>query len=686
MRVILSMRVFLLVALALPGIASARQKSTAPQNSSAQKPLPAKGPGPEQHFDYDLLIRNGHVVDGTGNPWTSDDIGVSGDRIAFVGHADPGVTARRTIDASGLIVAPGFIDMLGQSEMSLLIDRQAVSKITQGITTEITGEGGSIAPLNDKQIADAKPFTSHYGITIDWHTLDEYLRRLEDQHPAINLATYVGEAQIREFVLGDDDRAPTPAELKQMEEMVGDAMDDGAFGLSTALIYAPGSYAHTDEIIALARRAAKAGGIYATHMRNEGDTESAALDEAIRIGREANIPVEIFHLKAGGKQNWGKMRQVLDKIEAARASGVDVTADLYPYLAAATSLGASIPPKYHEGGTEKFMERLRDPAQRAAIKADLQQRGDTPWEKLWVGSGGADGVLILGVLNPELKPFEGKTIAQIAKMQNKDVYDTLMDIVLADKDNTGAAYFFMSEDDLRLALQQPFVSVGTDFGEVSPTGKLSEGRAHPRAYGSFPRILGHYVRDEHLLGLEDAVRKMTSLAAQRVGLTQRGLLRQDYFADVTIFDPATIAEVATYDDPNRMSKGVRYVVVNGTVEIDDGRITGDTGGRPLRGPGYYNRGVSPEGLRPKAKIEGVITSPDGWPLPRTDITLEDPQGNGLATGHSGRDGHYEIVYEQACVDCKLAAKRMGFASQQRTVTFNGENPLWFSFTLATVGK
>ena len=630
---------------------------------------------------YDILIRNGRLVDGSGNPWVYADVGIKGDRIVFVGTADKDVTAKKTIEAKGLVVAPGFIDMLGQSESFLLIDKQAVSKITQGVTTEVTGEGGSIAPLNSRLIAEAKPFTDHYKIQFDWKTLDEYFRRLEKQGSGVNLGTFVGATQVRQVVIGDDDRPPTADELKQMKEMVDDAMYDGALGVSTSLIYAPAFYAKTEEIIELAKTASARGGVYASHMRNESDHEMAAIDEALRIGKEANIPVEIFHLKVAGQQNWGKMKDVVAKIEQARKDGIDVTADQYPYPAGATSLGASIPPKYHDGGTDKFVARLKDPAIRQQIKADLARTDDTDFEKLYQGSGGAKGVLILGVLNPELKKFEGKTLAQVAQMENKDPIDAMMDMVIADRDNVGAAYFMIGEEDIKTAMKQPWVSVGTDHPAVNITGPLSEGQAHPRGYGSFPRILGKYVREEHVLSMEDAIRKFTSLPAQRVHLENRGMVRPDYYADITIFDPNTVSDVATFDDPNRISKGIQYVLVNGVVEIDNGKITSELGGRPLRGPGYGNRGVSPDGMRPQPKIQGMITGEDGYALPRCTVSLVDAAGKVLVTAPSKRDGSYEMAFAQACPKCTLKVERAGFVAQQKKVVFNGSNSLWFSFAL-----
>ncbi|MDR3747311.1 MAG: amidohydrolase family protein [Acidobacteriota bacterium] len=632
-----------------------------------------------QEFDY--LIRNGRVVDGSGNPWIYADVGIIGDRIVFVGHADPSLVAKRTIDATGLIVAPGFIDMLGQSESNLLIDKQAVSKLTQGITTEITGEGDSIAPTNDKLNAERADYLEHYHLTVDWQSLEEYFERLTKQGSGINLGTYVGAAQVRHMVIGTENRAPTADELEQMQIMVDDAMSDGAMGVSSALIYAPGNYARTDELIALAKAAAKKGGIYASHIRNEGDAEMDALHEAFRIGREANIPVEIFHLKVAGKQNWGKMPQVIAAIEQARAAGVDVTADQYPYTGAATSLGAVVPPKYHAGGADEFVKRLKDPAVREQIRKDISSPSSA-FENLWLGSGGADGVLVISVLNPELRKYEGKTVAQIAKMQNKPPLDALLDLVIADRDNVGAVYFLMSEDDVKLAMRQPFVSVGTDYGEINPTGPLGETKSHPRAYGSFARILGKYVREEHNLQLEDAIRKFTSLPAQREKLDHRGLLRTDYFADITIFDPANVRDTATFDDPKRPSVGFEYVFVNGVLSLEYDKVTGQLGGRPLRGPGYIMRDYLPEGVPPKGKLKGVITDEGGWPMPRTTVTLTDAAGKVVGSARSKRDGSYEIVLAAPCHQCLLKAEHMGFSPQQRTgVDYNGSNSLWFGFVM-----
>ncbi|MGZ4789813.1 MAG: N-acyl-D-amino-acid deacylase family protein [Terriglobales bacterium] len=536
--------------------------------------------------DYDVLIRNGRVIDGSGNPWFWADVGIKGDRVTLVGRAAPNATAKRTIDATGLIVVPGFIDMLEQSEYSLLVDKQAVSKLTQGITTGITGEGNSVSPQNAETLTDQKDWLEHYHQTVDWTDLNGYFQRLEKQGSGINLATYVGAAQVREYVIGHDDRPATTDELQKMQQLVEKEMKQGALGVSTALIYAPGNYASTDELIALAQAASKHGGIYASHIRNEGMDEQAALNEAFRIGREAKIPVHIFHLKVAGKENWGKMPAVIAAIEEARKPGLEVTANQYPYIASATSLGAAIPPKYHAGGTDAFVARLRDPKIRAQIKQEMSSPAQGGGENMWRGTGGPQGILVSSVLNPNLKQYEGKRISEIAKMQNKDPMDALTDLVADDRDNVGAIYFSMSEPDMRLAMQQPWVGVGTDYGEVSPTGPLSEGKAHPRAYGSFPRILSAYVRDEHVLRMEDAIRKFTSLPAQVVRLRGRGLLKPGYFADITIFNPETVKDIATFEDPSRTSQGIEYVFVNGVLSVEHERLTGQVGGRPLRGPGY----------------------------------------------------------------------------------------------------
>jgi dihydroorotase/N-acyl-D-amino-acid deacylase len=538
---------------------------------------------------YDVLIKNGRIYDGTGNAWYAADVAIRGERIAAIGKLD-GATAKRVIDAAGLAVSPGFIDMLGQSETALLIDNRSLSKLSQGITTEITGEGGSIAPQNEKTLAPMKKFLERFHLTVDWTTLDGYFKRLEKNGTPLNLGTYVGAAQIREAVIGDDDKAPTPEQLEQMKALVAQAMKDGALGISTALIYPPGHYAKTEELIELARVASQYGGIYATHMRSEGASQMAALDEAIRIGREANLPVEIFHLKVSGQLRWGSMPRVVAKIQAARDAGVDIRADMYPYLAGATALASSLPPWVADGGVAKLLERLKDPAVRRRIHLDMA--GARPrWENLYFDSGGAGGVMIASVANPALKKYEGKTVAEMAALQKKNPLDALMDFVMEDNAQTGALYFIASESDLQYGLKQPWTSIGLDYNETSLDGAIYEPHGHPRGFGSMPRFLGHYTRDLKLLPLEQAIRKITSMPAQREHLIDRGLLKPGFFADITIFDPATIKDEATYTKPAQLSQGVQYVFVNGQLEFEKGQLTGAKAGRALRGPGWRGDGT-----------------------------------------------------------------------------------------------
>jgi dihydroorotase/N-acyl-D-amino-acid deacylase len=630
--------------------------------------------------EYDVLIRHGRVVDGSGNPWVYADVGIIGDRVAFVGRAAEGVTARQIIDARGKVVAPGFIDMLGQSEFSLLVDRQAVSKLTQGITTEITGEGNSVAPVNSTSLAELQDFLRTYKLTVDWQSLDEYFRRLEQQGAAINLGTFVGAAQVRQVVLANQDRVPTAQELARMQTLVEDAMYDGAMGLSTSLIYPPGSFARTDELVALARVAARHGGIYASHIRDESAGIQQALEEAFHIGREAGLPVEIWHLKVAGRSHWGSMDEVIAAIQRARAAGLDVTADQYPYIASATTLSALVPPRYQEGGTDAYLARLKDPAQRAAIRRDIET-GVPGFENMWKGLTGPEGVLVVSVLSPGLKKYEGRNLAEIAAEQGKDPLDAALDLIISDHNNVGAVYFEMSEQDVRLALQQPWVAVDTDAGATNPQGPLGSTKTHPRAYGTFTRILGKYVREEKVLRLEDAIRKFTSLPAQRMKLADRGLLRPGYFADITVFDPETVLDRATFRDPHQPSVGIEYVLVNGVLALEHGKVTGQMGGRPLRGPGSLARDYSPDGLPPRGQLQGVVTDEAGWPLPRTGVTLFDASGKVVGSFTTRKDGRYQIPADTACHACRLVAERAGFAAGEARVDYNGVNSLWFSFAL-----
>jgi dihydroorotase/N-acyl-D-amino-acid deacylase len=528
---------------------------------------------------YDTVIRNGRIIDGTGSPWYAGDVAIRGGRIAAIGHlAD--APARRTVDARGMVVAPGFIDMLGQSELTILVNPHLPSKIYQGITTEITGEGGSIAPLTDAVIQADHVTYEHYGVQPTWRTFREYFARLRKQGMGINLASYVGATEVRRVVLGDDNRAPTAAELERMKALVRDAMRDGAVGLSTSLQYAPAPYAATEELIALAAEAAKSGGIYASHIRDEGNAISAALDEAFRIGREARIPVEIWHLKAAGKANWGRMPEIIARIEQARRSGVDVAADTYAYTAGFNSFSAVIPPWAHDGGDRKLVERLKDPAMRARIRKEMETPS-SEWNNEWQQVMGPESFIVGAVQNSKLLPLQGKNIAEIAELWHKNPIDTVFDLLIEDEAFTGVALFMMSEPDVALALQQPWVSICNDSQGTAPDGPLGKEHPHPRAYGTFPRILRKYVREEKKLTLEDAIRKFTALPAQRMRFADRGVLKAGMWADVVVFDPETIHDLATFENPNQLSEGMRFVLVNGVPVIDEGQMTNALPGKVL---------------------------------------------------------------------------------------------------------
>jgi dihydroorotase/N-acyl-D-amino-acid deacylase len=526
---------------------------------------------------YDIVIRNGRIIDGTGSPWYAGDVGIRAGRIAAVGHLE-GQPARRSIDARGMVVAPGFIDMLGQSETSILVNPHLPSKIYQGITTEVTGEGGSIAPLNDAVVKLDHVSWEHYGIQPTWRRFGEYFARLRKQGMGINLASYVGATQVRRVVVGEGNRAPTAVELERMKALVRDAMREGAVGLSTSLQYAPAPYATTEELIALAAEAAKFGGIYASHIRDEGNGIIAALDEAFRIGREARIPVEIWHLKAAGKSNWGRMAEIVGHIEAARKSGVDVAADTYAYTAAFNSFSAVIPPWAHDGGDKKLIERLKDPEQRARIRKEMETPGGD-WNNEWQQVSGPEAFIVGAVQNPKLLPLQGKTIAEIAKLWNKDPIDTVFDLLIEDEAFTQVAFFLMSEPDVALALQQPWVSVCNDSQGTATDGLLGKEHPHPRAYGAFPHILRKYVREERKLTLEEAIRKFTALPAGRMRFADRGVLKAGMWADVVVFDPDTIRDVATFENPNQLSEGMQFVLVNGVPVIDGGKMTNALPGR-----------------------------------------------------------------------------------------------------------
>jgi len=538
-----------------------------------------------QRADYDFIISGAHLVDGTGAPWVAGDIAIVGDRIVAIGDLSK-ASARKRLDAKGLVAAPGFIDLQGQSEFNVLVDNRAASKVTQGVTTEITGEGSSIAPVNDRLKKESAEVANKYGVVQDWSTLDEYFKHFERTKSAINLGTFVGAGGVRNYVMGTVNRPASPAELEQMRRLVAQAMQDGAMGISTALEYVPDTFASTDEIVELAKVARQYGGVYFTHQRSETDAIFTSLDEVFAISRRANISTTIWHLKTAYHENFGKMSEVLRRIQEARAQGIDVGASVYPYTRASNGLTSSFPPWVSEGGIDQMIARFKDPVQRERIKKEMNQPSTT-WENEWLGSGGdGSGIMLVGLLNPDLAKYEGMTLQEIGRQQNKDPKDVAMEIVIADHGHTGQVTSIMDEGDVRTAVSNPFVSYGSDSEAQAEDGPLSKTKAHPRAFGTFPRILGIYAREEHTMSMEEAVRKMTSLAASRVGLMDRGILRPGAFADITVFDPQTIRDAATFNDPMHYSVGVRYVFVNGRPVVWDGAITDERPGRPVRGAGY----------------------------------------------------------------------------------------------------
>ncbi len=549
------------------------------------RPLEAPGAQQDNPAQFDVLITNGRVVDGTGAPWFRADVGITGDRIAEVGQLS-GRQATHTIDASNLVVAPGFIDMLGQSEFNVLADPRAASKITQGITTEITGEGGSIAPLNDALIQSAQPTYDRFKVTLDFRTLDEYFKRLERNRIAINLGTFVGAGGVRAYVMGAAQKPATAADLEAMKQLVDQAMRHGALGLSTSLQYVPGRFATTDEIVELAKVAKQHGGIYISHQRSESGQIMSSLDEVFAVAERAGIPAEVWHLKTAYRANWGRMGDVLKRFDEARARGLDVTANMYPYDRASNGLDACLPLWVREGGLDQMLIRLKDPSLRERIKRDMDDANAKDWENQWYGSGGGAGVMVSTVLDPSLRKWEGKNLVEIGKEMGKDPRDAAMDLVIADRGETSVIISIMREDDVRLALANPMISIGTDSGARAEDGPFSESKSHPRAWGSFTRILGKYVRDERLITLEDAIRRFTSRPAARVGLADRGILRPGMKADITIFNPATVRDVSTFVDPTHYSQGVEHVLVNGKAVVAAGKITAERPGQPIRGRAY----------------------------------------------------------------------------------------------------
>jgi dihydroorotase/N-acyl-D-amino-acid deacylase len=557
--------------------------SAAAVSAAAFLLLAGAAPPPDRD---DLVLENGRVADGTGAPLFVADVAVRGDRIAAVGILPEArkAAARRRIDASGLVVSPGFIDLLGQSEYNVLVDRRAASKITQGITTEVTGEGNSIAPVNERMLKEGEDVWKRYGVRPDFTTLAGYFARFSKASPTINLGTFVGLGGIRDLVIGKEDRRATAAELAAMEREVAKAMEEGALGVSTSLQYVPDMYNSTEEIIALAKVAARYGGVYFTHQRSEGNRIDSSLDEVLRVAREARIPANVWHLKTAYRRNWGKMPAILARLEAARAEGLDVAANQYPWTAGSNGLDACLPPWVREGGTDRLVARLKDPAVRERVKREMAEDSDG-WNNQWYGSGGGAGVLVASVLAPSLKKFEGKSLEEIGNAEGKDPRDALIDLVVADRAGSSGIIFVMDEADVRAALKSRLVAFCTDSGASATDGIFSEEKSHPRAWASTARILGTYVRDEKLLPLEEAVRKMTSLSAARAQIRDRGLVVPGLYADLVAFDPARVKAASTYADPLHYSEGFPYVAVNGQLVVDRGRITGARPGRIVRGPG-----------------------------------------------------------------------------------------------------
>lgn len=528
---------------------------------------------------FDLIVRGGEVIDGTGEPPRRADVGVIGDRIASVGDLS-GAEAGRVIDAAGLVVAPGFIDVQGQSGTTLLTDGNAESHIRQGITSEIIGEGGSPA-FWTPDTADGEALAP-FGITVDWTGFAGYFTRLRQSGTTVNVGTFVPATQVRRTIIGMDDRPPTADELERMRAMVDQAMRDGAFGLSSALIYVPGSFAKTEELVELARVAAKHQGIYITHIRGESFNLFNALDEAISIGRDAGLPVVIFHLKVAAKAHWGRMHEAVAKIQQANASGAKVSATMYPYAAGGTGLSATLPLWVQEGGREKMLERLKDPATRARARREIETKMDG-WENLLMAAT-FDGIQIASVPRDFDQTIVGKRLSEIAAERKSNPWDVYFQLLIASEGRIGALYHMMSEADVATGLRAPFVTIGSDSSALRSEGILARGSPHPRSYGTFPRVLAKYAREDRFMSLQEAVQRMTGAAAAQVGLRDRGLLRGGYFADVVVFNPATVQDHATYERPHQYPTGIEHVIVNGVHVVDPKGLTGARPGRPLYGP------------------------------------------------------------------------------------------------------
>jgi N-acyl-D-amino-acid deacylase len=542
----------------------------------------ATGAG-SQPPSFDVVIRGGTVYDGTGAAGRRADVGIRGDRIAAVG--DLGSSQAATlVDATGLAVSPGFINMLSWATESLLVDGRSQGDIRQGVTLEIFGEGSSMGPLTDEMKKRAYEEMGDLRYEITWTTLAEYLKELERRGVSTNVASYIGATTIREHAIGLEDRKPTPRQMDDMRRLVRQEMEAGALGIGSSLIYAPAFYATTEELIELCKVAAEYRGKYISHMRSEGNRLIEAVDELLRISREARIPAEIYHLKAAGEKNWPKMDQVIAKVQAARTAGLKITADMYTYTAGATGLDAAMPPWVLDGGYEEAYKRLADPETRKKIAAAIRT-GGADWENLYVAAGSPERVILVGFKNEKLKPLTGKTLADVAKLRNEDPVETIMNLVLEDRSRVGAVYFLMSEDNLRKQIALPWMAFGSDAGSMAPELPFTKSSAHPRAYGNFARLLGKYVRDEKVIPLEEAIRRLTGLPATNLELDRRGFIREGMFADIAVFDPETIEDRATFEKPHQFAVGMRHVFVNGGHVLKDGEHTGARPGRAVYGPG-----------------------------------------------------------------------------------------------------
>ena len=542
---------------------------------------------PEPPVTYDLLIRNALIYDGGGKAPVLGAIAVNADTIAAIGDL-PNAKGKNELDAGGMAVSPGFINMLSWATESLIVDGRGMSDLKQGVTLEVMGEGWSMGPLNDEMKAGTKASQGDIKFDIAWTTLGEYLEFLERKGVSVNVASFMGATTARIHEVGYEDRPPTPEELSRMQALVRQAMEEGAMGVASALIYAPAFYAKTEELIALCQAAAPYGGRYITHMRSEGNKFLEGIDEAIRISREAGLPAEIYHLKAAGKNNWPKMDQAIAKIDSARQAGLDIAANMYTYIAGATGLDAAMPPWVQEGGYDVWAKRLKDPAIRKRVKAEMKQDAQD-WENLYFAAGSADNLLLSEFKNDTLKKYTGKTLAEVAAIRGTDAEETAMDLVIQDQTRVGVVYFLMSEDNVRKQIPLPYLSFGSDAAAMANEGVFMKSSTHPRAYGNFARLLGKYVREEKVITLEEAVRKLTSLPAEHLKIKKRGHLKPGYFADLVIFDPATIADKATFEQPHQYAVGVNHVFVNGVQVLKNGEHTGAMPGKVVRGPGWKGK-------------------------------------------------------------------------------------------------